>query len=99
MYNAIKFIMLYKYYTIGRTDMISENEYKNILLNIGIKIGYYRRKAGMTQAELAEYTGMTLSYISQLESPNLPYCPSIKSLFSIAKVLGVSASKLIDIDD
>ncbi len=47
--------------------MISENEYKNILLNIGIKIGYYRRKAGMTQAELAEYTGMTLSYISQLE--------------------------------
>ena len=79
--------------------MISENEYKSILLNIGIKIGYYRRKAGMTQAELAEYTGMTLSYISQLESPNLPYCPSIKALFSIAKVLGVSASKLIDIDD
>ena len=79
--------------------MISENEYKNILLNIGIKIGYYRRKAGMTQAELAEYTGMTLSYISQLESPNLPYCPSIKSLFTIAKALGVSASKLIDIDD
>lgn len=79
--------------------MISENEYKNILLNIGIKIGYYRRKAGMTQAELAEYTGMTLSYISQLESPNLPYCPSIKALFSIAKVLGVNASKLIDIDD
>lgn len=79
--------------------MISENEYKNILLNIGIKIGYYRRKAGMTQAELAEYTGMTLSYISQLESPNLPYCPSIKALFSIAKVLGVSAYKLIDIDD
>ncbi len=75
--------------------MISENEYKNILLNIGIKIGYYRRKAGMTQAELAEYTGMTLSYISQLESPNLPYCPSIKSLFTIAKALGVSASNLL----
>lgn len=88
-----------KYFQIGITGMISENEYKSILLNIGIKIGYYRRKAGMTQAELAEYTGMTLSYISQLESPNLPYCPSIKALFSIAKVLGVSASKLIDIDD
>lgn len=79
--------------------MLSENEYKNILLNIGIKIGYYRRKAGMTQAELAEYADMTVSYISQLESPNLPYCPSIKALFTIAKVLGVSASKLIDIDD
>ncbi len=79
--------------------MLSENEYKNILLNIGINIGYYRRKAGMTQAELAEFSDMTLSYISQLESPNLPYCPSIKSLFTLAKVLGVSASKLIEIDD
>ena len=53
----------------------------------------------MTQAEMAEYAGMTVSYISQLESHNLPYCPSIKALFTIAKVLGVSASKLIDIDD
>lgn len=78
---------------------MSDNEYKGILLEIGLKIGYYRRKAGMTQAELAEYTGMTLSYISQLESPNLPYCPSIRSLFTIAKALGVKASKIIDFED
>lgn len=79
--------------------MLKENEYKGILLEIGLKIGYYRRKAGMTQAELAEHSGLTLSYISQLESPNLPYCPSIKSLFTIANVLGIKASKLIDIDE
>jgi len=78
---------------------MSENEYKGILLEIGLKIGYYRRKAGMTQAELAEYTGMTLSYISQLESPNLPYCPSIRALFTIAKALGIKASKIIDFED
>ncbi len=79
--------------------MLNENEYKGILLDIGIKIGYYRRKAGMTQQELADQSGLTLSYISQLESPNLPYCPSIKSLFTIAKVLGVKASKIIDIEE
>ena len=79
--------------------MLTENEYKGILLDIGIKIGYYRRKAGMTQAELAEHSGLTLSYISQLESPNLPYCPSIKALFTIAKILGIKASKIIHIDD
>lgn len=78
---------------------LTEQEYTAILLDIGLKIGYYRRKAGMTQAEMAEYTGYTLSYISQLESPNLPYCPSIKTLFTIAKVLGIKASKLIDIED
>ena len=37
----------------------------------------------MTQSKIAEHTGLTLSYISQLEIPNLPYCPSIKSLFTI----------------
>ncbi len=79
--------------------MLNEKEYNGILLDIGIKIGYYRRKAGMTQAELAEHTGFTLSYIGQLESPNIPYCPSIKSLFTIAKVLGIKASKLIDIEE
>lgn len=79
--------------------MLNDNEYKGILLDIGLKIGYYRRKTGMTQAELAEHTGLTLSYISQLESPNLPYCPSLKALFTIAKALGVKASKIIDIEE
>ena len=53
----------------------------------------------MTQAELAEHTGLTLSYISQLESPNLPYCPSVKAIFTIAKALGIKAYKILDIDD
>ena len=50
-------------YFIEVSYLLNENEYKGILLDIGIKIGYYRRKAGMTQAELAEHTGLTLSYI------------------------------------
>ena len=79
--------------------LLSNKEYDGILLDIGLKIGYYRRKAGMTQAELAEHTEMTVSYISQLESTNLPYCPSIKALFTIAKALGIKANKIIDIDD
>ena len=91
--------MLSNKYMIGLSFMLGENEYNGILLDIGIKIGYYRRRAGMTQAELAEHTGLTLSYISQLESPNLPYCPSIKALFTIAKALGVKASKIIDLED
>ena len=79
--------------------MLNTYEYNKVLLDIGLKIGYYRRRAGMTQAELAEHTGLTLSYISQLESPNLPYCPSVKALFTIAKALGVKASRIIEIED
>ena len=78
---------------------MNDKEYKGILLDIGLKIGYYRRRAGMTQAELAEHTGFTLSYISQLESPKLPYCPSVKALFTIAEVLGIKASDLINVNN
>lgn len=79
--------------------MLTDKEYELILLEIGVKIGYYRRKRGMTQEELAEYADISLSHLSQLESPNLPYAPSVKSLFKLANALGVSASKLIEIDD
>ena len=72
---------------------------KEDIIAIGLRIKDARVAKGMTQAELAEHTGLTLSYISQLESPNLPYCPSIKSLFTIAKALGIKASKIIDIEE
>ena len=78
--------------------LINEMEYKGILLDIGLNIGFYRRKAKMTQEDLAEVTGYSEGYISQLEAPNLPYCPSIRSLFTIAKALGVKALDLVDID-
>ncbi len=76
---------------------INDKEYKGILIEIGLNIGFYRRKAGLTQAELAEETGLSEGYIGQLESPNLPYCPSMRALFSIAKVLVVNAADLIEI--
>ena len=78
--------------------LINEMEYKGILLDIGLNIGFYRRKTKMTQEELAEVTGYSEGYISQLEAPNLPSCPSVRALFTIAKALGVKASDLVDID-
>ena len=76
---------------------LDEKEYNGILLRIGINIGYYRRKAKMTQEDLAEACELSNDFIGQLEAPNMPYCPSIRSLFTIAKVLGIKASDLIDI--
>ena len=49
----------------------NEKEFTHLVLQIGIRIGYYRRKMGITQEELAEKTGMTVSCIGQLEAPNL----------------------------
>lgn len=57
-------------------------------------IAYYRRKKGMTQKGLAEKTGLSRSFISQIE--NNTNTPSNDSLFKIAQVLGISVELLKD---
>ena len=76
-----------------------ESQYKINLIKIGLKIAYYRKLSGMTQEELAEHCGLSAGYISQLEGPNSYFCPSLKTLFIIAKVLNIPMYKLVDIDE
>lgn len=77
----------------------NEKEYQMFIIKVGLKVGYYRRLANMTQEELSESSGMSLNFISQLEGPSAPYVPSLKSLFKISNVLGVPISKLVDVDN
>ncbi len=76
-----------------------ESQYKMNLINIGLKIAYYRKLQGMTQETLAENCGLSAGYISQLEGPNSFFCPSLKTLFLISETLNVPVSKLVNIDD
>ena len=78
---------------------MQESQYKMNLVKIGLKIAYYRKLAGMTQEELAEAIELSAGYISQLEAPGLYFCPSLKTLFKIAEVLGTTVSNLTDIED
>ena len=76
-----------------------ESQYKMNLIKIGLKIAYYRKLQGMTQEELAEAVDISTGYTAQLEGANCFFCPSLKTLFKIAEVLGTTVSKLTDIDD
>lgn len=76
-----------------------ESQYKMNLIKVGLKIAYYRKLQGMTQEELAEACDLSAGYVAQLEAPNCFFCPSLKTLFIIAEVLGTTVSKLTDIED
>ena len=76
-----------------------ESQYKINIIKIGLKIAYYRKLQGMTQEELAEACGLSVGYISQLEAPGSYFCPSLRTLFTIAEVLSTTVSKLTDIED
>lgn len=64
----------------------------------GLKIAYYRKKAGLTQELLAEKIGRSVNFIAQVEGTGTVRGVSLETLFSIAEVLGIPASKLLEND-
>ena len=75
-----------------------EYDYKNLLLGIGLKVSYYRKMNGLSQEELAERVGVSVTFIGMLEAPNLYKAPSLKTLNKIAAVLDVPIYKFLKKD-
>ena len=63
--------------------------------NIGLKIAYYRKKQGYTQAALAQQIGMSTAYLGQIERGNRGNSFSLETLYQIADALGVEAEILL----
>ena len=66
---------------------------------LGLKISYYRRLRGLTQAELAERIDKAAAFIGQVESPKVKKTISLDTLFDIAHVLNVAPKAFLDFDD
>jgi transcriptional regulator with XRE-family HTH domain len=67
-------------------------EFSEYYINIGLKVSYFRKKAGLTQEQLAERMGVATSFIGQIEAI------SLDTLFRIAKVLDVMPYKFLIMD-
>ena len=70
----------------------------NIYEQVAMNIKKYRRRAGMTQAELAEAVGVSHEFIRRIESKKGKKTFSFQTLWNISKVLNVSLDKLTEID-
>ena len=77
-------------------ENLSKQE-QDFLCNIGYRIQFMRKKAGLSQAELAERSGLAASTISHLESTSV-YSVSLVTLYRIASSLGVEPKSLLDFD-
>lgn len=64
------------------------------MLNIGEAIEFYRKEKGITLSRLAELTGLTQGYLSQIK--NGKRTPTDKALEQIANSLGVSPMDILD---
>ena len=75
------------------------NEYKiNIYEQVAKNIKKYLKKAGMTQAKLAEEIGVSHEFIRRIESKKGKKTFSFQTIWNISLVLHVSLDKLTEID-
>ena len=73
-------------------------EYSDKYITLGLKIAYYRKKAGFTQEVLAERIGKSVNFLSQVEGTGTVRGVSLETLFKIADVLSVPPAKLLEDD-
>lgn len=73
-------------------------EYPDRYITLGLKIAYFRKKAGFTQEVFAEKIGKSLNFISQVEGTGMVKGISLETLFKMADVLDIPPSKLLEDD-
>lgn len=65
---------------------------------LGLKISYYRKKAGYTQETFAEKINKSVNFLAQVEGTGTTRGVSLETLFKMASVLQIPASKLLEDD-
>ena len=65
---------------------------------LGLKIAYYRKKAGYTQEVFAEKINKSVNFLAQVEGTGTTRVVSLDTLFKMAAVLQFAASKLLEDD-
>ena len=65
---------------------------------MGFKIVYYRKKSGYTQEAFAEKIGKSVNFLAQVEGPGTIKGISLETLFTMAEVLKITPSKLLEDD-
>jgi len=73
-------------------------EYAERYITMGLKIAYYRKKAGYTQEVFAEKIGKSVNFMSQVEGTGTVRGVSLETLFKIADVLNIPPAKLLEDD-
>ena len=75
-----------------------KTEFSDKYITLGLKIAYYRRKAGFTQEYFAELIGKSISFVGQVEGTGTIRGVSLETLFKMAQVLNLSPAKLLEED-
>ena len=80
---------------ISRKDYTEDEQ--AFIKNVGYRIQFFRKRAGLSQAQLAERIEMSVPTVGRLEGNKL-FAPSLVALYRIALALGVKPEQLLKND-
>ena len=75
-----------------------KTEFPEKYITLGLKIAYYRKKAGYTQEAFAELIDKSVNFVGQVEGPGTVRGVSLETLFKMAQVLKTTPAKLLEDD-
>ncbi len=75
-----------------------KTEFPDKYITLGLKIAYYRKKAGYTQEYFAELIDKSVNFVGQIEGTGTIRGVSLETLFKIGQVLNVPPSKFLEED-
>lgn len=75
--------------------MISQFDHTARMQDLYYAIGYYRKRRGLSQEQLAEQLGISRQHLASIEAPNMNRGLSLELLFSIAHVLDIEPYLLL----
>ncbi|MCR5701935.1 MAG: helix-turn-helix domain-containing protein [Lachnospiraceae bacterium] len=64
-------------------------ENRDLYVELGEHIAFYRKRANLKQRELAERVKISRAYLSRIETPNTSQSFSLEILFNISRELNV----------
>lgn len=68
----------------------------NAVKQVGLAIAALRKQKGMTQKQLAEKAGISLSYLSKIEAPNVEQDFCVNILFAVADALQMKEREILE---
>jgi len=71
--------------------------YNERLKSIKLNITFYRKKAGLTQEQLAEKINISRTHMSNIEAVNMKTAVTVEILYEIADALGVDIVKFFEL--
>lgn len=74
-----------------------DNRHQEQFRSLGLNIAYYRKKAGLSQMQLAERANISRTHMSRIETADCAV--SIDVVFQICDALHISPAKLFDFRD